>query len=74
MAETPDLNAALRESAAGPKSITIDGQSSSEHSLTEQIEAIKFQQATKARGKVGFGISIAKLRPHGAVLNNDSGT
>ncbi len=65
MAET-DPNESLRESAAGPQRITIDGQTTEEHDLGQQVEAVKFQQSTKARRRAPFGVAFAKLRPHGA--------
>ena len=67
MSEPTDLNEALRDSAAGPQSVSIDGQSSSEHPLTSQVEAVKFDQATRARRRTGFGVLFAKLKPHGSV-------
>ena len=65
MAET-DLNQSLRESAAGPAKVSIDGQTTEEHDLGQQVEAVKFQQSTKARRQAPFGVAFAKLRPHGA--------
>jgi hypothetical protein len=60
----------LENSAAAPRQITIDGNTTSEHSLADQIAATKFVMATRARRFRGFGISIAKLRPHGAVFSS----
>ena len=59
----------IAESAAGPQHITIDGRSTSEHALSEQIAADKYRRANAASGRRGFGIQVAKLIPHGAVLN-----
>jgi hypothetical protein len=64
-----DLNAALRTSLTGPASMTEDGRSVSEHSIGEQIRAVRFQMATRARSRNGLaGMSVAKLSPHGAML------
>jgi hypothetical protein len=67
MATKPSTSDALQDSAAGPASMSIDGNSSTEHRLTEQIEAAKFQQAGKALRRRGFGMLTQKLQPHGAV-------
>ena len=66
MAET-DLNQSLRESAAGPAKISIDGQTTEEHDLGQQVEAVKFQQSTKARRRAPFGLALGHLKPHGSV-------
>lgn len=67
-----DLNAALNQSAAGPRSFSVDGQSTVEHSLPDQIAAAKFQAANRARSLGGplAGVTLNKLRPHGAVLSH----
>jgi len=65
-----DLSAALNASAAGPKTFIVDGQTVSEHDLTQQIAATKFQMATRARSVSPLaGVTLNKLRPHGAVLS-----
>lgn len=64
-----DLNQALRESAAGPQSVTVDGQTTTEHNLDSQIKATRFAMATRARSiSPAAGVSFVKLRPHGSVL------
>ncbi len=69
-----DLNKALRDSAAGPQSFTVDGQTTVEHNLDSQIRAVKFAMATRARSKGGMaGVSITKLKPHGSVLPSCGG-
>ena len=61
----------LTNAAAAPRTISIDGNTTSDHSISEQIELVKFRMATKARRYRGFGLSIGRLRPHGAVFNSD---
>lgn len=64
-----DLNESLRNSLAGPASASVDGQTVSEHPLSSQIEATKFQMATRARSLGPLaGATLTKIRPHGAVL------
>jgi hypothetical protein len=67
MATQPSISDAVQTSAAGPASMSIDGNSSQEHRLTEQIEAAKFQQAGKSLRRRGFGMLTQKLQPHGSV-------
>ncbi|HUX16269.1 MAG TPA: hypothetical protein VMW52_07330 [Phycisphaerae bacterium] len=64
--EAPDLDEELRNSAAGPQHASVDGDASSEHPLTSQIEVVKFQHATRTRKAAPFGLTFAKLKPHGA--------
>ena len=57
----------IAESAAGPETIQIDRQVSTEHPLPDQIAAAKFILAQGAKGKAGAGVTFQKLVPHGAV-------
>lgn len=64
-----DANQSLAESLAGPQSFAVDGQSGSEHPIEGQVKATRFLMATRARSRSPLaGVSIAKLRPHGAAL------
>lgn len=69
--ETDTALSNLDASAAGPASMSVDGQSVQEHPLPDQIEYLKFQMANRARNKPGFGIGIQKLVPHGSVYSAD---
>lgn len=71
MADDATRLQSIQDSAAGPASISIDGQSTSEHPLPDQIAADKYVRATNAFKKAGSGILFQKLRPHGAVLNEE---
>lgn len=65
-AEVPeDLTQAINENAVGPKQVTVDGTTTVAHSLSDQIEAHKYQQALAAR-KRNRGIRIQRIRPGGA--------
>lgn len=68
MADTP-LDTALDANATGPRSVTIDGSSTVQHPLPDQIAAAKFKRSRDAidqpaGGKV-LGIRMFKLRPPG---------
>lgn len=66
-----DLNKALQDSADGPASVTVDGQTQTEHALPGKIAAVKFAMATRARSRSPLaGVSLSKLAPHGAQLPN----
>ena len=62
-----DLSAEIRESAAAPVEITIDGQRSVEHPLTEQIAADKHLKAIAAGSRKRFGIRAFKMIASGTV-------
>lgn len=59
MAGTPSATeTAITDNAAGPKSASVDGQSVSQHSIREQIEADRYL-ASKASGR-GRGIGVRR--------------
>lgn len=67
-----DLGDVIQDVAANPQSVTTDGQTFSEHSLPDLIEADRYQKAQKAAaaasaktGKKASGFSF--LRPAKAV-------
>ncbi|MGD1001065.1 MAG: hypothetical protein ABSA67_10255 [Candidatus Brocadiia bacterium] len=64
-----DLVKALKHAAEKPESVTAGDVTVRRRPLTEQIEATKFLMATRARSRGGMaGVSITKLKPHGAIL------
>jgi len=62
-----DLSSDIETNAQGPKRITIDGQSVTQHGLKDQIEADRYGKANTATRSAGRGIQITKLSPPGAV-------
>lgn len=62
-----DLSDELEAAAAKPKQITIDGNTVSQHSLKELIDADRYlrQQTASDQGKRPF--TLFKLRPGSAV-------
>ncbi len=63
-----ELDNTIRENADGPKSATVDGQSVSQHSLRDQIEADRYLQSKKAmKGKGLGGIKRVRTSPPGTV-------
>lgn len=58
---------AIESAALGPKSISVDGQIVTEHSLPDLIAADRHlaQKASQAASPRGFGIRIQKLVPPG---------
>ena len=63
---TPDLDQAIAENAAGPAKASVDGQSVEQHPLPDVIEADRYRESKKASRKPGIGIRFAKLVPPGA--------
>jgi len=64
--DTPDLDQAIAENAAGPAKASIDGQSVEQHPLPDVIEADRYRESKKASRKPGIGVRFAKLVPPGA--------
>lgn len=62
---TPDLDQAIAENAAGPAKASVDGQSVEQHPLPDVIEADRYRESKKASRKPGIGIKFAKLVPPG---------
>jgi len=62
-----DISDELEAAAGKPKQITIDGNSVSQHSLKEMVEADRYlrQQTASDQGKRPF--TFYKLRPGSAV-------
>lgn len=56
----------LLENAFAPKSAEIDGQKMEQHSLKDQIEALKFAASMAASRSKHCGIRITKMRHGGA--------
>ena len=61
-----NLEEKIRQNAAGPKSVDIDGQKVEQHSITDQIAADEYLAKKKALRR-GNGLKITKLNHSGAV-------
>ena len=72
---TPDLDQAIAENAAGPAKASVDGQSVEQHPLPDVIEADRYRESKKASRKRGIGVRLVKLTPPGAIdgLADDGG-
>ena len=49
------------ENAFAPKSAEVDGQKVEQHSLDDQIKAVKFAASMKASRSSHFGLRIGKM-------------
>lgn len=61
-----NLEEKIRQNAASPKSVDIDGQKVEQHSIADQIAADEYLAKKKALRK-GNGLKITKLNHSGAV-------
>lgn len=66
MAEETELSDQIETNAKGPASVSVDGQSVSQHSLKDQIEADRYLASKKAQKAKGLGIKFHKIVPPGA--------
>lgn len=55
----------LRTVVAGPKAVTVDGNTVTQHSPREVIEADRYLRANDAAKRGGMPIRTIKLRPPG---------
>ncbi len=58
---------AIAAAALGPKSVSVDGQTVTEHSIADLIAADRYlsQQAAATAKPLGFGIRIQRIVPPG---------
>ena len=66
MPEDKQVEDAIRENAAGPKSAEIDGQKVEQHSLPDQIAADEYLTSKKAIKSRTSGLKFTQLRHSGA--------
>lgn len=66
MAEETKIEDAIRQNAAGPKSVEVDGQKVEQHSLPDQIEADKYLASKKAMKSRNSGLKFSKMSHSGA--------
>lgn len=62
-----EISDQIAENALQPQSVTIDGQTVSEHSLPDQIAAAKFLASQTDAQATGLGIRFSKIIPPGAL-------
>ena len=62
-----DLDATIKENAAGPAKASGDSGSMEQHKLPDQIAADKYLASKAAMRKRNFGMRRAKIVPPGAV-------
>ncbi len=66
MPEETEIDDAIRQNAAGPKSAEVDGQKVEQHSLLDQIEADKYLASKKAVKSRTSGLKFSKFCHSGA--------
>ena len=62
-----EVRDAIDSSAQGPKQVTADGMSISQHSLKDQIEADQYLQSRATARASGLGIKRLKISPGGTI-------
>ena len=60
-----ELDSTIRDNAAGPAEVSVDGQRVRQHGVKEQIEADRYL-ASKAASRKKLGIRLTKVIPPGA--------
>jgi hypothetical protein len=61
-----DLDQQIRDAAAGPAEVTIDGQTVRQQPLADQIAADRYLASKDAAKSKRLGIRLIKLSPPGA--------
>ncbi len=61
-----DLSDQIRDAAAGPQQVTVDGQTVQQRPLDELIEADRYLASKTAATKTHQGLRFAKIVPPGA--------
>ncbi|MGL6194429.1 MAG: hypothetical protein ACRC2T_06355 [Thermoguttaceae bacterium] len=62
MPDEKTLEEAIRENAAGPKTVTSEVGSVTQHSIRDQIEADKYLKKQRAAKSRGLGIRFVKIQ------------
>lgn len=62
-----DLKDAIKDNAQGPKQANVDGVSTEQHPLPDQIAADKYLAAKEARKNPAKAFARAKIIPPGTV-------
>lgn len=61
-----DLSQEIRDAAAGPQQVTVDGQTVQQRPLAELVEADRYLASKTAAAKNHRGLRFTKLVPPGA--------
>lgn len=67
MATESDIQRQIETNAQAAAEVSVDGTTTKEHSLPDQIAADRYVRATKAFRRAGAGLCIQKIIPHGSV-------
>jgi hypothetical protein len=67
VAEETDIEEEIAEDAAHAASVSVDGTTTTEHSLPDKIAADKYLRANRAMNNAGAGVVFQKIVPHGSV-------
>ena len=57
----------LDNALSKPKSVTVDGQNVTQHSIDDHIKAEQHKASKRATNQPGFGLRFARMRPGSAV-------
>lgn len=57
---------AIKANATGPQSVSVDGNTVTQHPLPAQIEADRYVKSQEAKARKGFGLRFQKIVPPGA--------
>lgn len=62
-----EIRDAIESNATGPKSVSVDGQSVTQHSIDDQIKADKHLAGATGVTRANLGIRFRKTVPPGSV-------
>jgi hypothetical protein len=62
-----DLTDEIEANAQGPKQMTVDGNSATQHDLAQQIDADRYLASREASRSAKRGLVLTKLSPPGTV-------
>lgn len=57
------IEQAIEDNAAGPRSVSVDGQHVEQHSLDDQIKAYRFMKSNAAADRNHRGVRFNKIQP-----------
>ena len=66
MPDSNDISDAIATNATGPKSVPIDGNNATQHSIAEQTEAANHaaSKAASTANRPGMGVRVQKITPY----------
>jgi hypothetical protein len=65
MADLNDIQAAIATNATGPKRVSVDGVSSEQHPIQDQIAAAQYTAGEDGASKPNRGLRFTKMIPAG---------